>query len=287
MKNFDARWEKFPSDALLSDGTLQLMSLDARAILPFVILLGQQSERRGFLLHRGSPINLESLSILAGVSSAICERGAAELLNSGWLDRDGDGETLYVPWIRQLMQHEAEVKAKNDRRKGRLSKDLHPSKSKDLSLDAHRSKSGVNPEYISDISVDISCESRESKDTETPPNPPKTGGEGENEHDEPARKRSRCWWADPAFTALPLPHGEAFAAAWGRWIAYRRDLGGKGLKPSGAEAQLKVLGAMSEAEAVRCIDFTIFKTWQGLQPAPSWWSNGDGNAGGGRDRYER
>jgi DNA-binding transcriptional ArsR family regulator len=62
---------------------------------------------------------------------------------------------------------------------------------------------------------------------------------------------------------LPLPHGEPFKRAWAEWVHYRKRTS-RALSQFASAKQLKMLGAMTEDEACRCIERSILNDWQGL-----------------------
>lgn len=64
---------------------------------------------------------------------------------------------------------------------------------------------------------------------------------------------------------LPLPHGAMFRKVWDEWVAYRRAKK-KGLSEPAKNKQLAMLGGMTEAEAIECINRSIVNDWQGLFP---------------------
>ena len=64
---------------------------------------------------------------------------------------------------------------------------------------------------------------------------------------------------------LALPHGELFAKAWKEWCDYRVKTK-KRLSEFAAAKQVKMLGEMTEADAVHCIERSISNDWQGLFP---------------------
>lgn len=64
---------------------------------------------------------------------------------------------------------------------------------------------------------------------------------------------------------LELPHGEMFRKMWNEWNLYRRRTK-KGLSMFAAQKQLEMLKAMTEEEAVACINRSITNDWQGLFP---------------------
>jgi DNA-binding MarR family transcriptional regulator len=64
---------------------------------------------------------------------------------------------------------------------------------------------------------------------------------------------------------LPLPHGEMFRKMWNEWNLYRRRTK-KGLSGFAAQKQLEMLGKLTEAQAIECINRSISNDWQGLFP---------------------
>lgn len=64
---------------------------------------------------------------------------------------------------------------------------------------------------------------------------------------------------------LPLPHGAMFRKVWDEWVAYRRAKK-KQLSEPAKNKQLAMLGGMTEAEAIECINRSISNDWQGLFP---------------------
>ena len=64
---------------------------------------------------------------------------------------------------------------------------------------------------------------------------------------------------------LPLPHGEMFRKMWNEWVLYRRRTKKK-LSTFAANKQLEMLGKLTEAQAVECINRSISNDWQGLFP---------------------
>lgn len=66
-------------------------------------------------------------------------------------------------------------------------------------------------------------------------------------------------------TIPSLPHGKAFADAWKEWVSYRSKTKKK-LSAFASDKQLKMLAALTEPEAVACINRSISNDWQGLFP---------------------
>lgn len=64
---------------------------------------------------------------------------------------------------------------------------------------------------------------------------------------------------------LPLPHGEMFRKMWNEWVLYRRRTKKK-LSTFASNRQLEMLGKLTEAQAVECINRSISNDWQGLFP---------------------
>ena len=64
---------------------------------------------------------------------------------------------------------------------------------------------------------------------------------------------------------LPLPHGEMFRKMWNEWNLYRRRTKKK-LSTFASNRQLEMLGKLTEAQAVECINRSISNDWQGLFP---------------------
>jgi 5-formyltetrahydrofolate cyclo-ligase len=63
-----------------------------------------------------------------------------------------------------------------------------------------------------------------------------------------------------------LPHtSAAWAEAWADWIAFRKEIK-KPLTPTSVKKQAKFLHAMSEADAIACLEQSIRNGWQGLFP---------------------
>lgn len=62
-----------------------------------------------------------------------------------------------------------------------------------------------------------------------------------------------------------LPFGAPFALAWGEWVQHRKEKR-EPLKPTTIEKQLKMLGSMSEQEAVSVINYSITGGYTGLFP---------------------
>lgn len=64
---------------------------------------------------------------------------------------------------------------------------------------------------------------------------------------------------------LPLPHSPMFRRVWDEWVKYRRA-SKKALSAFAQQKQLAMLGALTEAEAIECINRSIANDWQGLFP---------------------
>ena len=64
---------------------------------------------------------------------------------------------------------------------------------------------------------------------------------------------------------LPLPHSEIFRKVWNEWVNYRSKTKKK-LSVFARDKQLEMLTAMSEREAIACIERSIANDWQGLFP---------------------
>jgi hypothetical protein len=60
-----------------------------------------------------------------------------------------------------------------------------------------------------------------------------------------------------------LPHAEAFKRAWAEWVHYRKRTS-RALSQFASAKQLKMLGAMTEEDACKCIERSILNDWQGL-----------------------
>lgn len=56
-----------------------------------------------------------------------------------------------------------------------------------------------------------------------------------------------------------------FRKVWDEWVAYRRAKK-KQLSEPAKNKQLAMLGGMTEAEAIECINRSIVNDWQGLFP---------------------
>jgi hypothetical protein len=70
-----------------------------------------------------------------------------------------------------------------------------------------------------------------------------------------------------AEAAVVFPIGldtDAFRAAWGRYIEYRRKAKLKKLQPVSVQAQLEKLASWGEATSIQSINETIANAWQGL-----------------------
>ena len=63
----------------------------------------------------------------------------------------------------------------------------------------------------------------------------------------------------------PLPHSELFKKSWDEWLNYRVKTKKK-LSSYAKDYQLKMLAALTEAEAIATIERSIANDWQGLFP---------------------
>ena len=61
----------------------------------------------------------------------------------------------------------------------------------------------------------------------------------------------------------PLPHGEAFASAWGDWMTYKEETKSR-LTPSVVSAQIYFLTSLTENDAIQSIRLSIQNGWSGL-----------------------
>jgi hypothetical protein len=77
--------------------------------------------------------------------------------------------------------------------------------------------------------------------------------------------------AGPSGQVLPF-ESEAFSAAWAIFEKHRREIK-KPLTPTSAKMSLKMLSEMGEQRAIRCIEHTVTKGWQGLQEPDAGRSN--------------
>jgi hypothetical protein len=65
----------------------------------------------------------------------------------------------------------------------------------------------------------------------------------------------------------PALDSDDFEAAWGNWIAYRKERHLAKLKPRSVDAQLARLADLGEAEAIKAINESIAQGYQGIFPA--------------------
>ncbi len=86
----------------------------------------------------------------------------------------------------------------------------------------------------------------------------------------------------PPPVEFPEPlRGEAFAAAWDRWIAYRREAKKPAWKPVTVKSQLAQLATWGEAQAIASIEASIRNGWSGLfEPK----EKSDGRSQAGREQ---
>jgi hypothetical protein len=68
-----------------------------------------------------------------------------------------------------------------------------------------------------------------------------------------------------AASPMSLPfESDSFRTAWELWEKHRREIR-KPMTPTAAQMALKFLGNLGEYRAIRCIEHTIAKGWQGLR----------------------
>lgn len=87
-------------------------------------------------------------------------------------------------------------------------------------------------------------------------NEPTTNSESTNRANTQSQSQSQ------SLLNLPFP-SSAFADAWASWVKHRKEIK-KPLTQTSIDQQLKQMAAMGEARAIRMIEHTIGKGWQGL-----------------------
>lgn len=143
-----------------------------------------------------------------------------------------------------------------------------------------RSKDLAEPEVaqVSTSAVDASCVSAKGGLGGSLPEkaqPSKEGAAKNGHHGQSALFDTAVERAKPKgktekkFPPMPpdLAADAKLVEAWDRWVKHRKEMG-KPITPTGQAQSFAEFTKIGPAASVAMIDYTIFKGWQGLQPAP-------------------